>query len=82
MYGNVLGSSVPGGDESEYPLRPCNHEKFDTRLTLHAANAISHEHQRILITSWLPVTWTGGNKIKMVMKNGRCIHSVRNFSVT
>ena len=35
-----------------------------------------------LHTSWLPVTWTGGNKIKMVMKNGRCIHSVRNFSVT
>ena len=23
----------------------------------------------ILYTSWLPVTWTGGNKIKMVMKN-------------
>ena len=36
----------------------------------------------LLTTSWLPVTWTGGNKIKMVMKNGRCIHSVRNFSVT
>ena len=42
---NVLGSPVPGGDESEYPLRPCNHEEFDTRLMLHAANAVSHGYR-------------------------------------
>ena len=47
MDENVLGSPVPGGDESEYPLRPCNHEEFDTRFMLHAANAVSHG--RILI---------------------------------
>ena len=46
---DVLGSPVPGADESQYPLRPCNHEEFDTRLMLHAANAVSHGHQRILI---------------------------------
>ena len=46
---NVLGSPVPGGDESEYPLRQCNHEGFDTRLVLHAANAVSHGYKRILI---------------------------------
>ena len=45
---NVLGSPVPGGDESEYPLRPSNHDEFDTRLMLHAANAVSHGHKRIL----------------------------------
>ena len=39
---NVLGSPVPGGDKSEYPLRPYNHEEFDTRLMLHAANSVSH----------------------------------------
>ena len=29
---NVLESPVPGAGESEYPLRPCNHEEFDTRV--------------------------------------------------
>ena len=38
---NVLGSPMPGDDESEYPPRPCNHEEFDTRVMLHAANAVS-----------------------------------------
>ena len=38
---HVLGSPMPGDDESEYPLRPCNHEEFDTRVMLHAANAES-----------------------------------------
>ena len=38
---NVLGSPMPGDDESEYPLRPCNHEEFNTRVMLHAANAVS-----------------------------------------
>ena len=46
---DVLGSPVLGADESEYPLRPCNHEKFDTRVMLHAANAVSHGYKRILI---------------------------------
>ena len=32
---------MPGDDESEYPLRPCNHEEFDTRAMLHSANAVS-----------------------------------------
>ena len=45
----VLGSPVPGGNESEYPLRPCNHGEFDTRLMLYAANAVSHGYKRILI---------------------------------
>ena len=41
---------MPGADESEYPLRPCNHEEFDTtRVMLHAANALSHGYKRILI---------------------------------
>ena len=46
---NVFRSPVPGGDESEYPLRPRNHEEFDTRLMLHPANAVSHGYKRILI---------------------------------
>ena len=46
---DVLGSPVLGADESEYPLRPCNHEEFDTRVMFHAANAVSHGYQRILI---------------------------------
>ena len=46
---NVLGSPVPGADVSEYLLRPCNHEEFDTRVMLHAANAVSHGYKRILI---------------------------------
>ena len=46
---DVLGSPLPGADESEYPLRPCNHEEFDTRVMLHAANAVSHGYKRILI---------------------------------
>ena len=45
---NILGSPVPGADESEYPLRPCNHEEFDTRVLSHAANAVSHGYKRIL----------------------------------
>ena len=48
---NVLGSPVPGAVESKYPLRPCNHEEFDTRMMLHAANAVSHGYKRILITA-------------------------------
>ena len=46
---NVLGSPRPGADESEYPLRPCNHEEFETTVMLPAANAVSHGYQRILI---------------------------------
>ena len=46
---NALGSSMPGDDESEYPIRSCNHEEFDTRVVLHAANAVSHGYQRIWI---------------------------------
>ena len=38
---NVLEIPMPGDDESEYPPRPCNHEEFDTRVMLHAANAVS-----------------------------------------
>ena len=40
---------MPGADVSEYPLRPYNHEEFDTRVMLHAANAVSHGYKRILI---------------------------------
>ena len=40
---------MPGADASEYLLRPCNHEEFDTRVMLHAANAVSHGYKRILI---------------------------------
>ena len=36
-----LGSPMPGDDESEYPPMPCNHEESDTRVVLHAANAVS-----------------------------------------
>ena len=32
-----------------YPLQPCNHEEFDTRVMLHAANAAEQGHKRILI---------------------------------
>ena len=45
---HILGSPVPGADESEYPLRPCNHEEFDARVLSHAANAVSHGYKRIL----------------------------------
>ena len=30
MYNFYFVSPVPGADESEYSLRPCNHEEFDT----------------------------------------------------
>ena len=40
---------MPGADVSEYLLRPCKHEEFDTRVMLHEANAVSHGYQRILI---------------------------------
>ena len=43
------GNLELGADESEYPLRPCNHEEFDTRVMLHAAYAVSHGYKRILI---------------------------------
>ena len=46
---NVLGSPVPGADESEYPPMPCIHAEFDTRVMLPAANAASHSYRRILI---------------------------------
>ena len=49
MGDNVLGSPAPGADGSEYPLRPCNHDEFDTRVMLHAANAVSHGYKRMLI---------------------------------
>ena len=35
---------MPGADESEYPLRPCTHDEFDTRVLSHAANAVSHDY--------------------------------------
>ena len=49
MDENVLGSPMPGADEYEYAIRLCNHEEFDTRVMLHAANALSHGYKRILI---------------------------------
>ena len=45
----VLGSHVLGDGESEYPLRPCYHDEFDTRVMLRAANEVSHGYKRILI---------------------------------
>ena len=45
----ALGSPLPGAYESEYPLRPCNYDAFDTRVMLHAANAVSRGYKRILI---------------------------------
>ena len=43
--------SMPGADESEYPLKPRNPEEFDTRVMLHAANAVglSYGYKRIPI---------------------------------
>ena len=38
---------MSGADESDYPLRPCNHEEFDTRVLSHAANAVSHGYKAI-----------------------------------
>ena len=38
---NILGSPMPGDYECEYPPRSCNHEEFDTRVMLPAANAVS-----------------------------------------
>ena len=46
---NVLGSPMPGADESEYPLRSCNHEEFNTRVMLHAMDAVLLGFKRILI---------------------------------
>ena len=46
---STLGSPVLGADESEYSLRPCNHEEFDTRVMWHAANVVSHGYKRVLI---------------------------------
>ena len=40
---------MPGDDESEYPLTPCNHEELGTRVMSNAANAVSHGYYRILI---------------------------------
>ncbi len=34
---------------TEYPLSPCNHEEYDTRVMLHAANAVTQGYKRILI---------------------------------
>ena len=38
-----------GADESDYRLLTCNHEEFDTRVMLPAANAVSHGYERLLI---------------------------------
>jgi len=35
--------------QSEYSLIPCNHEEFDTRVMLHAANTASQGYKCILI---------------------------------
>ena len=48
---------MPGAGESEYPLMPYNHEEFDTRVMLHATNAVSRYYNRILILVW-PTSWT------------------------
>ena len=50
MYWGYI--AVPGAGESEYPLMPYNHEEFDTRVMLHAANAVSRGYKRILILEW------------------------------
>ena len=46
---HVLGSPVPGAGESECLPMPCIHAEFDTRVMLHAANAVSHSSRGILI---------------------------------
>ena len=40
---------MPSADDSEYPLRPCNHEEFDTKVMFQATNAVSHCYKRIRI---------------------------------
>ena len=37
--------------QTEYPLSPCNHEKLDIRVMLHAANASSQGYKCILIVA-------------------------------
>ena len=39
---------MPYAHRSEYPLMPYNHEAFDARVMLHAANAVSRGYNRIL----------------------------------
>ena len=45
----VLGSRVPclSLKGSEYPLKPYNHEEFDTKVMLHATNAVSRGYKSI-----------------------------------
>ena len=40
---------MPGADESEYLLRPCTLEQFNTGVMLHAANVVSHGYKPIHI---------------------------------
>ena len=47
---NVLQNPAPQDDRSVIQsLSPCNHEEFDTRVMLHAANAVSQGCKRILM---------------------------------
>ena len=40
---------MPDADVSEYPLRTCILEQFDTGVMLHAANVVSHGYKLIHI---------------------------------
>ena len=40
---------MPGADESDCTLMPYNHQEFDTRVMLHATNAVSRGYKRILM---------------------------------
>ena len=59
LLNGIKGDSNPGSHDCESGILPlshrappnssCNHEEFDTRVMMHAANAVSHGYKRRLI---------------------------------
>ena len=56
---------------TEYPLSPYNHEEFDTRVVLYAANASSQGYKRILIVAMIlaSLSWEFPSFLRLVQRN-------------
>ena len=76
----VLGSAAPGADESEYPLRPYDNEQFDTKVMLHADNAVSHgyHYYSIIVNDTQIIVL--GYRYSVILALAHCgFHSERNY---
>ena len=67
--------------ESEYPLRPCNHEEFDTRVMLPAVILIIANDTYIIVLVISFFSDIGADKLRVSFGIGNKLRNISNHDV-